>query len=375
MENLFFFSGSVTSFFVFLLLSKRKKTIYDWFLVAWFAVILFHIIVFYLSSKNQYTFLLEISSAFVFLNGPLIWFYTWFLFNRGENFKWTQIIHFIPFILNLIFIFPFVVQQNLAPFSDLTRMLLSWAKLVSILFYCLRSLRIINQKLRIIAQFLSNIETYHVKWLKMALKMVLVIWILGFLSQVIFQVNLLGLDANYEDIALNLAVSILVIFMGYYGFKQAPIFVGDFLLTLDSKPWKEEGTSSLSERYQKSSMSADDIKHYAELLESLMSSEKLFTDPDLSLSKLAIKIGLSTNQLSQVINQFYQKNFYDFVNSFRVEEVKRRLVLGEMKYTTLLGIGLEAGFNSKASFNRCFKKHVGKTPSEFLDSDAITQNQ
>jgi AraC-like DNA-binding protein len=96
-----------------------------------------------------------------------------------------------------------------------------------------------------------------------------------------------------------------------------------------------------------------------------MLTEKLFTDPELSLNKLAQRLDISTNQLSQVINQHYQKNFYEFVNAFRVEEVIRILHSGALENTTMLGIGLDAGFNSKASFNRYFKKHTGRTPSDY----------
>ena len=97
-----------------------------------------------------------------------------------------------------------------------------------------------------------------------------------------------------------------------------------------------------------------------------MVDEKPYKDPDLSLSKLATQLHLSTNQLSQVINQFYQKNFYDFINSYRIEEVKLSMINGAVKRHTLLGIALESGFNSKATFNRFFKKYTGITPSQFL---------
>ena len=366
MEHLFFFSGSVTSFFLLLLISKRNKAFYDWFLIAWFVVIWFHILVFYYSSKNQYSVLLEISSAAVFLNGPLLWYYTWFLFHRDAGFKWKQGLHLLPFFLNLVLILPYLLQNSLAPFSELSRMLLTWAKLGSILVYCLMAVMQINQNMRMVEQFFSNTENHHVKWLKMALNLVLTIWFIGIISQLVFHSNFFGLDPMHEDIAINFAVSVLIIYMGYYGFKQAPVFVGNFPLPVSEE--KENRLLADPKRYQKSSMSPEEVKHYANLLENMMTSEKCFLDPDLRLSSLDIKLGLSTNQLSQIINQYYEKNFYEFVNSFRVEEVIRRFNRGEIKHSTLLGIGLEAGFNSKASFNRCFKKQTGKTPSEYLQS-------
>jgi len=86
------------------------------------------------------------------------------------------------------------------------------------------------------------------------------------------------------------------------------------------------------------------------------------------LSDLADKMNSSTNHLSQAINENRLINFFDYVNGYRVEQVKR--LIGDSKYDhyTLFGIGLECGFNSKSSFNQIFKEHTGKTPSEFKKS-------
>lgn len=364
MEKLFFFSGSVTSFFIILLFSKKDKAIYDWFLIAWFTLILFHIVIFYLSTDYQYAAMLEISSAAVFLNGPILWLYTKHLFHK--RFYWKQALHFVPFFINLAIIIPYVLQNTFAPFSDLSRMLLSWAKLGSILIYSLASIRTINRNLVFAKNYLSNVETHHVKWLTMALKLVLVLWSIGFLSQLVFQVKLFELNPAHEDILINISVSILVIFMGYYGFRQAPVFIGSSPSNFKENIVNGKEELTASEKYQKSALKDDDLKKHGALLEGLMSTEKPYKDPDLSLLKLALQLNMTTNQLSQIINQFHQKSFYDFVNSYRAEEVKRRLINGDGKHTTLLGIALDAGFNSKATFNRFFKKYTGQTPSEYL---------
>jgi len=361
-ENLFFFSGSITSFFIILLFSKRDKAIYDWFLMAWFTIILFHIIVFYLTVLNQFSSLLELSSAAVFLHGPILLLYTRSLFNKRID--WRQTLHLIPFFLNIAIIAPYVLQDTLAPFSEFSRMLLAWAKLGSILIYSIWSLKTINKNLKFAEDFFSNVESHHIKWLKMALKMVILLFIIGFSNQLVFQANLFELNPAQEDVLINISVSILVIFMGYYGFRQAPVLVGTSASAIPMMNLNDEATST--KKYQKSAIDDQDLKQHVTLLEALMVDEKPYKDPDLSLSKLASQLNLSTNQLSQVINQFYQKNFYDFINSYRIEDVKQRLINGDVKRTTLLGIALDAGFNSKATFNRFFKKYTGITPSQFL---------
>jgi AraC-like DNA-binding protein len=362
MQNLFFFSGSITAFFIILLMSKRDKAIYDWFLIAWFTLTLFHLYVFYLSANNKFSFSLELSSAAVFLNGPILWLYTRTLFDK--KISWIKMLHFIPFLVNLTIIAPFVLQYTLAPFSEFTRLILAWTKLGSVLFYCIWSLKTINRNLSFAENNFSTIEIHHLEWLRMALKTMLILWLIGFLSQLVIITDLFEIDLANEDILINIAVSILVIYMGYYGFRQAPIFQGGSLSTFAKQPESEQEV--MLEKYHHSSLDEALVKHYAKLLEELMAEKTPYIDPELNLSKLAAELNLSTNHLSQVINQFYKKNFYEYINSYRIEAIKNRLANGHHKTTTLLGIALEAGFNSKATFNRFFKKYTGQTPSEYL---------
>ncbi|MEG3655787.1 two-component regulator propeller domain-containing protein [Arenibacter palladensis] len=97
----------------------------------------------------------------------------------------------------------------------------------------------------------------------------------------------------------------------------------------------------------------------------LMETEKVYLDSELGLSQLAEKIDVSTNHLSMLLNDYIGKNFYDYINHFRVEEVKSRLKNPHYQKQTLSSIGGDCGFNSKSAFNRIFKNLTGKTPSEF----------
>jgi AraC-like DNA-binding protein len=85
----------------------------------------------------------------------------------------------------------------------------------------------------------------------------------------------------------------------------------------------------------------------------------------LTLAELALALSTTPHNLSEVINTRTGQNFYDFVNGYRVDEVKERLRDPNADHLTLLAIGLEAGFNSKSSFNAVFKKHTSMTPSEY----------
>jgi len=100
-------------------------------------------------------------------------------------------------------------------------------------------------------------------------------------------------------------------------------------------------------------------------LRDIMETERPYLDPLLSLNTLARRMNISSKELSQIINECCDMNFSDFVNSFRVREVIRLIETGT-ENRTILDISLDAGFNSKSTFNHAFKKHTGKSPRDYL---------
>lgn len=104
-------------------------------------------------------------------------------------------------------------------------------------------------------------------------------------------------------------------------------------------------------------------------IEIAIRNEKIFLNPELSLSMFAEHLSVSPKTLSAVIHNKYSKGFNDFINTYRVEEVKQRLVDPNNSKLSITGIAYESGFNSIATFQRVFKKHVGMTPSEFLKNN------
>lgn len=107
----------------------------------------------------------------------------------------------------------------------------------------------------------------------------------------------------------------------------------------------------------------DDEKEFAKL-KGLFTKDTIFTRPKLSLKDLSEESNLPSRYISYLINTYTSSNFNDFINAFRVNEVLRKIPIEKNKI--LLGIAMEAGFNSKSTFNQVFKQHTGKSPSEFL---------
>lgn len=121
-------------------------------------------------------------------------------------------------------------------------------------------------------------------------------------------------------------------------------------------PADQEGEEPLTE----------DLSHWKPKVIALMTEDKLYKNPTLTLTDLAKVLGVNRRQASTIINQEFEQNFNDFVNSYRVAAVKEQFARGDHKQFTILSIALGCGFNSKTTFNRVFKKHTARTPVQWL---------
>lgn len=140
-------------------------------------------------------------------------------------------------------------------------------------------------------------------------------------------------------------------------------------LYVEFKPVSEQ------EKYKGSSLTSQRSKLYLDRLMALMADEKPHLDPELSLLKLSRMIGITKEDLSQVINEQLGKNFKNFVNQYRVEEAKKKLLDPREEQYVLLKIAFDVGFNSKSVFNSSFKKVTGVSPSEFRKREQQKKQQ
>lgn len=108
-----------------------------------------------------------------------------------------------------------------------------------------------------------------------------------------------------------------------------------------------------------------DSEFYINKLKNLMETEKLFCDEDISLNRLSEILNIRADQLSEIINNKFQKNFNQYINDFRIEEAKNLLI--KDKKRNILNIAFACGFNSKSTFNSEFKKRTGLTPKKFKE--------
>jgi AraC-like DNA-binding protein len=151
--------------------------------------------------------------------------------------------------------------------------------------------------------------------------------------------------------------------LGFFGLKQTNVFITqeNQLLPLQGKQ-----PFAPAEKYARSGLKDEDSEQLHKKLNEYMKLEKPYLDSDLSLSKLVEQFNVHQNYLSQVINEKEKKNFYDYTNTYRIEEFKRMLSDPKKKNFTILAIAFDCGFKSKSAFNKFFKKTTGQTPSEYI---------
>ncbi len=350
---------------------------------------------------EKFPALIGIDYPVAFLYGPLIFLYAYSLTRQpsGDPGRYWYL-HFVPFVIATIIVMPFLLQSGVVKLgyingSDTTALhaeTWDWIfrtgnhiKLTMAVIYVGLTLVVISRHRKRVRENYSYVEWVNLTWLR---NLLMGIIILAVLTIVLYGFSLagnspaLGPDrTSHLDEYTLLGVSIFIYAIGFMGLRLPNVLGGSIDARLQqSMPEADPGALRESRkkielteekaRYSKSGMSDHAAQqHYARLLR-IMSEEHPYRQSNLTLTDLSAMMDLSPHNLTEVINTRAGKNFYDFVNEYRVEEVKSRLVNPAYGHLTILAIGLESGFNSKSSFNSVFKKYTGMTPSQYKEKHA-----
>lgn len=360
-------------FLSLLLFFKKNKNTSDSILAAYFLLAGINILFSYLEYDNvrndfRYPCLIHITTPLVFLHGPLLWLYVRALTVPRFTFKKWYYLHFAPFafaVILLSFLYYSVPQEIKVPYvksevfkEDFHYKLIVVLIAVLIYFYLFWCIRLIRGYKKKLLNLYSNVEKIDLKWIKFMLFIAVIIY--GFAMTT----NLLDLFLhfisfqNFQAYAF-LINSLFILVLGFYGHRQTTIFTSDIK--------SQEDIFNLKPASLKEDIS-DNNEKFAQKLLNHMDYEKPFTDQELSIGKLAKQLSVPAEYLSHVINSCFGKNFFDFINTYRIEEFKRQLQNPDNQNYKIIGIAYDCGFNSKATFNRVFKNHAGLTPSQYKQS-------
>lgn len=197
----------------------------------------------------------------------------------------------------------------------------------------------------------------------------IIITFILFLSQ---NLGLLPLDINQ---VFGIVYSVLVLSVFYLNYQGIQHYT--LSQVYPSKGNDSTVSTAVEARKQKVTNDSSNIlllNEEEKMLEteiiSLIEKEKLYLDPTISLENLASRLGKSRHQVSKMINAKEDRSFYDLINGYRVNYLQKMLDDPKNTQFTILSLGLESGFNSKASLNRIFKNTTGLTPKEYLNTKA-----
>ncbi len=353
---------------------KKPRELQDEILSGWLFFIFIKLLLNLLEIKHSQLFINKMGMIIVpMMFGPLLYLYVRSLLSPESSFNKKDWMHFIPFLVFGIYALIFSTDKpvyNLHFFERdgflIERIIFGLSFYLSISLYGLRTLILLHKHRKRLKDYYSyDSEKITLRWVMFVSILFSVIYILV-ISSGIFNIFILNREVINPDLFSATGLTLLSIAVSFYGYKQTKpeSSVKDPLLPARTEDKPNDNTPS---KYQKSSLKEEDMERYLQKLIRLMEDEKPYLDGELTLQELSDRLGVSKHHLTQILNTKLIRNFYAFVNEYRIEEVKRRLSDPKNRNLKIMSIAYDSGFNSKTSFNTVFKNHTGMTPSEFLE--------
>lgn len=211
----------------------------------------------------------------------------------------------------------------------------------------------VTYRKRVVSYF-SNTYKVELNWIKVFLGVYVILFVYGTIADLI-DVNVMDLDyIHYWWV--NLANALAIVFLGFMAYRVDLARLHE--LTWDVTPAQEEIHPKQMAQYEKGLAK----------IEACIRSNEAHLNPDMNLKDLAHMTGYTTHEISEHINQGLGINFNEYINQYRVDAVKMALKDPEKSHLSLVAIAMDSGFNSKATFNRVFKKITGQSPSQYRSS-------
>lgn len=294
---------------------------------------------------------------------PLLYFYIKSLVNPKFSFKLKDWLHFIPFFLSQMYAFIVyfcvlktndfnekdIIAENLN--FNFVKQLDEYLLLISLVLYLFYGYKELKNYKNWLDNTTSDSTFPDFGWLKNIFRLSVLI---GAFLLINHSLDILFNLKNTSILQWNLLIlfmTFLIYYLGLKGYLQPDNTFNKNEITTKTNLTSITPNIKLSE-------TIDQLK--------VMNEDKVFLNPKLSIYQLSNILGVSQKCLSLAINQYFKMNFRDFINKYRLEEVKSKLNDVDYNHMSILGVALECGFNSEASFYRIFKKHTGVSPKEFI---------
>jgi AraC-like DNA-binding protein len=362
-------AGSLFLLFLVTLATPRKVNVRAnyWlgFFLFSFACVILDRVLFDTHVYNEYPVwegLLEVPR---FAMAPALYFSVLHFTIPDRRPKASDYLHFIPFFLFFLFILTVVFRINQSPLftwyhalpekvrQGVATTVFASLKVQMVLYWIVSYAQLIRH-LRNIRMFASTLDAVSLSWLRYFLVGLVVVLFLS-LNEVLLIVPAIVPVTHFGYL-------ILVFYLAYFSLRQQEIYPYQPKDVTEIREIIDTGTT----RQQR--IPSEELAQAKRKLMHLLEVEKVHLDPDLGLPQLAAKAQMSTHDLSFVINEGFQENFFQFINRYRIEEAKILLRSAQHKHLNVLGIAYESVFRSKSTFNITFKKLTGQSPSQFMQS-------
>ncbi len=306
---------------------------------------------------TSYRYAIFTPISFILLIGPLIYFHTSSLLDLRFCWKKSYWVHAIPGLLSFLAYTVLIVS----PDTIKEQFVFSHFEV---------SFSIPEQLLAILSGYIYTWLSYrkYNKWINdhKTNEAKTKLWISKFLVAVVMLISVWGLTIMINYWLFDFGVTTLTNYPLWLAFAIFLSWVAAEIL-LNPKFFLLRKNTLFSED---NIFLVEEMSRYTHELQTLMKEEKIYADPNLNLEKLATWLDINPRYLSSVLNNGVGKSFYDFVNSYRINEVKLMLKDQRNRNLTIEAIANQAGFRSKSSFNTAFKKLTNMTPKEYIRSDS-----
>lgn len=312
--------------------------------------------------KNKILLFTEIPPVLPLAFGPLVFLYVKSLISEEFKLSYKSLLHFIPFtaflIATLIFIDkPILPGKNFFENNQFLPYRIAYGIsffVINTTYVILSFILVYKHQKNIKNIFSYTSEKITLSWLKIVLFSFLFAYIILYITGAWYLIeNKNFYLKNINPIEFSyIGLTFFSFAFSFFGFKQLSVY-------------KETSENIKKPKYLSSGLNDETAQEYLEKLLHLIKTEKPYLDEKLTVSELAEKLNISRHHLTQIISEKLNKNFYTFINEFRIEEVKKMFLDKKKEYYTILAVAYECGFNSKSTFNTLFKKYTGLTPSEY----------
>ena len=340
---------------------KRPKRLANTFLallVFFYALIALNIVVVnVLKDYGMLHVFRYIQMEMIYGIGPALYFYTRCITNPKFEFQKRHYLHFLPLLLEFVFYRTAIYRLGSdglyldeLPGYSYVYLTQQWIGVISIWVYSIVSIIHLAKYQSQLKEYYSKIETLSLQWLQTP---ILVFVSYHFIWRVLTEIDRFAFDMSLREYYFLPNFTVLAIVACWIGFKG---YLQKEREVVYLKPLEKKSKT----------LSAKKDQTFILKFNQLMDNQQPYLNPDLNLAMLADLLEMKPKLLSSKINQNFNQNFYDVINSYRVKAFKKRLQSSERDKLSLLGHAYECGFYSKSTFNHVFKKMTQQTPSEYL---------